>query len=93
MRAIVCNGSPEELRQALPSDKWKRKAAVCKLDEELGLSLLFDACWWGRWDMADAGCRDTGHSGWDGWVPPRLGAPPSPAGCAPPRLGAETARK
>jgi Fe(3+) dicitrate transport protein len=54
LRAIVCNGSPEELRQALPSDKWKRKAAVCKLDEELGLSLLFDACWWGRWDMAAA---------------------------------------
>jgi ankyrin repeat protein len=58
---IVRDGTPEELRQALPSDKKKRKAAVCVLDKGRGLSLLFDACSWERWDMAAALVQEHGH--------------------------------
>ena len=61
LQRIVGDGTPEQLRQALPSDKKKRKAAVCALDEGRGLSLLFDACWIGRWDMAAALVQEHGH--------------------------------
>ena len=58
---IVANGTLEELRRALPSDKKKRKAAVCELDEERGASLLYEACCWERWDMAAALVQEHGH--------------------------------
>ena len=45
---IVCNGTLEELRQALPSDKKRRKAAVCVFHPQEGSSLLMHACAWGR---------------------------------------------
>ncbi len=40
--------------QLRPSDKKKRKAAVCVLAEGRGVSLLYGACWFGRLDMAAA---------------------------------------
>ncbi len=58
---IVENGTLEELRRALPSDKKKRKAAVCVFLPEWGTSLLSRACWWRRWDMAAALVREHGY--------------------------------
>ncbi len=46
---IAKNGTLEELRRALPSDKGKRKAAVCVFHPDGGTSLLANACVWGRW--------------------------------------------
>ena len=59
--AMVRDGTLEELRQALPSDKKRRKAAVCVFDPQAGASLLTNACWWGRWDMAAALVQEHGH--------------------------------
>jgi ankyrin repeat protein len=62
LQGIVKFGSPEELRRALPADKQKRKAVVCVLDEARGgVSLLTNACWWGRFDMAEALVVEHGH--------------------------------
>ncbi len=58
---IVYDGTLEELRQALPSDQKKRKAAVCVFHPEAGVSLLTNACWLGRWDMAAALVQEHGH--------------------------------
>ena len=58
---IVWDGTMEELRQALPGDMQRRKAAVCELDEGRGASLLYYACWWERWDMAAALVQEHGH--------------------------------
>ena len=49
----------EEVRQALPTDKAKRKAAVCVFDEE-GRPLLFWTCWLERWDLAAAIVKEFG---------------------------------
>ena len=49
----------EEVRQAVPTDKAKRKAAVCVFDEE-GTSLLSWACWDERWDLAAAIVKEFG---------------------------------
>jgi ankyrin repeat protein len=56
---IVFNGTLAELRQALPSDKRERMAAVWVFDRA-GTSLLSNACWWGRWDMAAALVQEHG---------------------------------
>ena len=58
---IVRNGTLEELRQALPSDKTRRKAAVCVFHPQGGASLLTNARRWGRWDMAAALVQEHGH--------------------------------
>jgi ankyrin repeat protein len=58
---IVADGTLEELRQALPSDKTRRKAAVCVFHPQAGTSLLTNACWWGRLDMAAALVQEHGH--------------------------------
>jgi ankyrin repeat protein len=57
----VRNGTLAELRQALPSDKTRRKAAVCVFHPVVGGSLLTFACWLGRWDMAAALVQEHGH--------------------------------
>ena len=59
--AIVRCGTLEELRQALPSDETRRKAAVCVFHPGWGTSLLTKACGWGRWDMAAALVQEHGH--------------------------------
>ncbi len=51
----------EELGDGLPTDKIKRKAAVCVFDEKTKCSLLADACEMSRWDMAAALVREHGH--------------------------------
>ncbi len=61
MWVIVWNGTLVELRQALPSDPKRRKAAVCVFHPEMGVSLLTAACEWGRLDMATALVREHGH--------------------------------
>lgn len=58
---VVRFGSLEELRQALPSDKIQRKAAVCVFHPKKGTSLLTGACRWGRWDMAAALVQEHEH--------------------------------
>ena len=58
---IVRTGTLEELRRALPSDEKKRKAAVCVFHPQEGSSLLLNACYWGRWDMAAALVQEHGH--------------------------------
>ena len=58
---IVQYGTLEELRQALPSERIRRKAAVCVFHPEEGTSLLTNACAWGRWDMAAALVQEHGH--------------------------------
>jgi ankyrin repeat protein len=58
---VVRNGTLEELRGALPSDKKRRKAAVCVFHPENGVSLLTCVCVWGRWDMATALVQEHGH--------------------------------
>ena len=51
---------PLELRQALPSDMTRRKAAVCMFHPQGGASLLTYACAGGRWDMAAALVQEHG---------------------------------